>query len=379
MIYLDSSATSPVHEEVLEAMLPYLREEYGNPSSKYYLLADNAKKAVELAREKVAQLLGCEADEVIFTSGSTESNNMILKGILDYIGPTDNQHDSPSIVTSVVEHPSVLETCRYLESKNIFVKYLPTDQYGRIVMDDIKKELDEKKYKLVSVIWGNNELGSLNNIESVAKLCHEKNIFFHTDATQVVGKIPIHLKLNPGIRFLSLSAHKMSGPKGVGACFIRKETNEIYTKWPPLLHGGGQENNYRSGTLAVHNIVGLGKAAELAKKNLDRNSSLLSELESYFIQILKNKFKDLIKINNDVQKKIPGVLSIQFIGINNELLIKKLSPYVACSSGSACSSAKPSHVLSAVGLSLDEIRQTIRFSLHPGITKDDLDFFQQLN
>ncbi|UJF32658.1 cysteine desulfurase family protein [Paenibacillus hexagrammi] len=372
MIYMDNSATTAIYPEVLDAMMPYLREEYGNPSSKYYTLASNSKLAVEEARQKVAYLLGCEHDEIVFTSGATESNNMIIKGVLDYYNKNNG-----SIVTSSVEHPSVLETCNYLQSKGISVTYLAVDNMGRVSLDDIILAI-KKQPTLLSVIWGNNEVGSLNPIETIASDCDKNGILFHTDATQVVGKVEFQLSKIPGIRFLSLSGHKLHAPKGIGVAYIKKQTKEIYSKITPLLHGGGQENNYRSGTLAVHNIVGLGKAAEVAKLKQKNTVQHLLNLEKQLTILLKEKFHDKIKFNNDHSNKIPGILSIQFIGLNNELLIKKLAPYLAISTGSACSSSKPSHVLQEMGLPVSEIRQTLRISLSAINTTEDISFFNNL-
>jgi cysteine desulfurase len=372
MIYMDNSATTPLHPEVLDAMLPYLQEEFGNPSSKYYSLAENARKAVEKARSEVAKLLDCESDEIIFTSGATESNNMILKGVIDYYGD-----QRPSIVTTSVEHPSILDTCTYLETKGINVFYLKVDRFGRISLNDLEEAL-RNNITLVSIIWGNNEVGSLNHIHEIAALCEERSTLFHTDATQVIGKIPVSLRNNSGIRFASLSGHKIHGPKGIGVACIRKQSKEIYTRITPLLHGGGQENNYRSGSLAVHNIVGLGKAAEIASKNLEANRSHVNHLEQELVRILTFKFGDKVKFNQDETNKIPGIVNVQFVGLNNELLVKKLSPYICISTGSACSSSKPSHVLNAMGYSLHEIRQSVRISLSALNTKEDLNFFNNL-
>ncbi|MCD1261997.1 cysteine desulfurase [Paenibacillus athensensis] len=378
MIYLDHSATTPIHPDVLEAMLPFLQEEYGNPSSKYYALADNAKRAVTIAREQVASLINCHHDEVVFTSGATESNNMILKGVVDYYSEKPNY--SKQIITSAVEHPSVIETCAYLSSKGASVKYLAVDKFGRISTQQVEDMLyTQTPPLLISLIWGNNEVGSLNPIEEIALLCAKAKVFFHTDATQVAGKLPINLRQLPGLRFLSLSAHKLNGPKGIGAAIIRKQSEELYTKLTPLLHGGGQENEYRSGTLAVHNIVGFGKAAELAKSNLESNRKKLLELETLLTEILQTNLSGKVIFNHDTKEKLPGILSVQFKGVNNELLLKKLSKFAALSSGSACSSSKPSHVLQAMGKSLEEIRQTIRISMGPSIDPNNLNLFAQLN
>ncbi|WP_043934650.1 cysteine desulfurase family protein [Bacillus sp. EB01] len=372
MLYLDNSATTPVHPEVKNAMLPYLMEEFGNPSSKYYSVAENAKKAVKEARVNLAFLLGCSESEIIFTSGSTESNNMIIKGVAEEYSNKGNH-----IITSKVEHPSVLETCKYLEQKGYEVTYLDVDKYGRISTEALVKEIKESTI-LVSIIWGNNELGSLNDMEKIAEVCNEKNVFLHTDATQIVGKVDFSLSSLPGVTFLSCSAHKFHGPKGIGATFIRQDKYGILTKITPLLHGGGQEQGIRSGTLAVHNIVGMGKAAEISIKNLKQNIDKITELELYLTSILKEKFGDNISFNNDSLNKIPGIVSVLFKEVNNELLVKALAPTIAASTGSACSSSKPSHVLSSIGFTIDQVRSTIRFSLSSYINKDELNIFYKL-
>ncbi|CEH29397.1 cysteine desulfurase [Aneurinibacillus migulanus] len=373
MLYLDNSATTRLHPEVAAAMQPYLQEEYGNPSSKYYTLAENAKKAVEGARAEVAALLGCFSDEVIFTSGATESNNMVLKGVADYY-----QEQGKHIIISKVEHPSVIETCKYLETKGYKVTYLDVDMYGRVNMDQLEQVMIEDKPIIVSLLWGNNELGSLNDIKTASTLCERHHVFFHTDATQVVGKMSIQLEEIPGITFLSCSAHKIHGPKGIGAAIIRKQKGGYKTKLTPLLHGGGQENEYRSGTLAVHNIVGFGKAAELVREHVVENQQKLLELEKECRSILVEKFGERLVFNSDTENKIPGVISIQLKGVNNELFIRKTAEQLALSTGSACSSSKPSHVLSAVGKSLAEIRNTLRFSLSIFMEKEDLHIINQL-
>ncbi|NGZ74986.1 cysteine desulfurase family protein [Saccharibacillus alkalitolerans] len=376
MLYLDNSATTKIHPEVLEAMMPYLQEEYGNPSSKFYSLAENAKKAVAKAREQVASLLGCDPDEVVFTSGATESNNMIIKGIADYYGREDGANKR--LMTTKVEHPSVIETFNFLGERGYEVSFLDVDQYARVTVEQIKEAAAQTQPLLTSIMWGNNEIGSLNPIAELSALFEENGLFFHTDATQVIGKVPVDLKNLKGVRFLSMSGHKIGGPKGIGAAIIRKQSKEIYTRLTPLMHGGGQENNYRSGTLAVHNIVGLGKAAELAAANLEQNVQRLTELEQYLTDIFKTNLSGKIKFNSDEKDKIPGLISLQFIGVNNELLLKKLADYVALSSGSACSSSKPSHVLSAAGRSLEEVRQTIRISLEREVSEKDLFIFKKI-
>jgi cysteine desulfurase len=369
VIYLDNSATTPIDPEVSKAMWPYLTEEYGNPSSKYYTLAENAKKAVEEARGHVASLLSCQSDEVIFTSCATESNNFVLKGVAHYY-----KNNGKHIITSKIEHKSILETCKFLESEGFEVTYLDVDQYGQVQLETLKDAIREDTI-LISIMWGNNEIGTLNNIEELANYVkeHHSHIFFHTDATQVLGKIEVDLSKVP-VDFLSLSAHKMYGPKGIGACFIRKRELGLRTKITPLLHGGSQEDGYRSGTLSVHNIVGLGKSAEIAKVNLKEHQSKLLELESHLVSTLKENFPN-IKFNGHPEQKIPGVLNFTIPGISNELIIRSLKDEFAISTGSACSINEPSYVLTSIGLNIMEVKNSFRISLNKYITNKDIDRF----
>ncbi|AZR72162.1 cysteine desulfurase DndA [Anoxybacter fermentans] len=355
MIYLDNSATTKIDPRVLKAMLPYLQEEYGNPSAKYYTLAENAKRAVEKSRENLAKLINCEPDELIFTSGASESNNFILKGIADFYSNKGNH-----IITSLVEHSSILETCNYLESKGFEVTYLGVNQYGQVDPNELKKVIT-KKTILVSIIWGNNEIGTLNKIKEIGQICREHNVFFHSDATQVLGKIKIDVQDVP-VDFLSFSAHKLYGPKGIGACFIRKDELGLKREITPLIHGGGQEFGYRAGTLCTHNIVGFGKAAEIAYNEMDNYIPNIIKLENELKAKLESEIKG-IKFNGHPIEKIPGILSVTIPGVNNELLIRKLKNQVAFSTGSACSFNKPSKVLLAIGMNLKEIRNTIRISI----------------
>lgn len=372
MLYLDNSATTAVLPEVKEKMLTYLTEEFGNPSSKYYNLAVHAKEAIEEARKNVALLLNAKENEIFFTSGATESNNMILKGVADYYS-TKGKH----IITSKVEHKSVIDVCKFLETKNFEVTYLDVDQYGRINPDELLNTIREDTI-IVSIIWGNNELGSLNDIKQISQICYDRQVFFHTDATQVLGKFPIDLQSLKGISFLSCSAHKLHGPKGVGATFIRSDEFGNPIPITPLLHGGDQENGIRSGTQAVHNIVGFGEAARIAYENLEKNIHQLQNLEKKLTLLLKQNFGDKIVFNSDDKNKIPGIINVRFVGLNNEILLKTIAPVIAASTGSACSSTSPSHVLKATGLNLDEIRESVRFSLSPYISLSELDIFNEL-
>lgn len=372
MLYLDNSATTSILPEVKDKMLTYLTTEFGNPSGKYYALAENADYAIKDARFHVANLFHAKEIEVLFTSGATESNNMVLKGVADYYSSKGNH-----IVTSKTEHKAVLDVCEYLESKNFEVTFLDVDHYGRVNPKDVLNAIREDTI-LVSIIWGNNELGSLNDIQSISNICKEKEVFFHTDATQVVGKINVNWHELSGISFLSCSAHKMHGPKGIGAVLIRSDQYGKLIPITPLLHGGGQEQNIRSGTYSVHNIVGFGEASRIADENLESNKLKLQKLENTLINLLSTKFRDNVAFNSDNENKIPGIINVRFIGINNEILLKKLSPIIAASTGSACSSTKPSYVLQAVGLDLKGIRESVRFSLSPYTSIKELNLFEQL-
>lgn len=374
MIYFDNAATTPIDPEVREAMLPFLHSHFGNPSSKYYPIAELAKEAVHKARNHIADLLGCESDEIVFTSGSTESNNMILKGVAD-----EHWGSGKRIITSKAEHSSILDTTDYLQTKNLLIDKLDVDSYGRINPQALEELLrfHSKDLLLLSLIWGNNELGSLNDISTISNICKEYSVPFHTDATQTVGKHPINLS-HLSVNFMSLSSHKIHGPKGIGAAVIKKNNLGIRNPLVPLIHGGGQEFGYRSGTLNVPAIVGFGKAAEIAKKEWELNIKHLKLLEDYFSDKIKEKFSDILYFNSPLFDKLPGIINIRFKGIHNELLIKKMANYVALSSGSACSSSKPSHVLQSIGCKLDEIRSSLRISFSKYNTIEEIDQFIQL-
>lgn len=353
MIYLDSAATTKIDPEVLEEMMPYLQDLYGNPSAKY-LLAKQAADAVEQSREKVAHLINAETTEIVFTSGATEGNNFIIKGVADALS-----HKGKHIITSSIEHKSIIESCKYLEKHGYSVSYLKPDSTGKISPESLKSAISEGTI-LISLFWVNNELGTINPISQLAQICKERDIHFHTDATQAIGKEEIDLQKLP-ISSLSLSAHKVYGPKGVGACFLRKTKLGTKQSVTPLLHGGEQEFGYRGGTLAVPLIVGLGKAAEVAMRDHKKIVQHLTALESKIIQCLE-KTTDYI-LNGCPKNKAPGILSVTFPGVNNELLVKLLHSSVGISTGSACSSTKSSHVLSEVGFEPKTIQSTIRLSL----------------
>lgn len=357
MIYLDNNATTKVLPEVRDEMIKYLTEEYGNPSSKYYDLATTSSKAINDARINVSNLFDCESDEVIFTSGSTESNNFIIKGIADVQDSSKNH-----IITSKIEHPSVVNTVKYLETKGFHATFLNVNKSGIVELKDLEESITSQTF-LVSIMWVNNELGSINNIKEIAKLCKMKNIFLHVDATQAVGKVDVTLP--DGVNFVSFSAHKIYGPKGVGAAIIRKDREGLPVKITPLLHGGEQEGNLRAGTQSVHNIVGLGKACEIVRRDFNKNQKILHDQEEFLTNVLKEKLGDRIVFNSRNEHKVNGTLNFQIKGVRNVIFLKKIAPYIAASAGSACSITHPSYTLKAIGLTDDEIQQSIRFSLSP--------------
>lgn len=386
MIYLDNSATSNIHPEVLEAMLPYLKEEYGNPSSKYYTLAVNASHAVEESREKVAALIGAKPEEIVFTCGSTESTNMIIKGVSDYKRYYEKAGNH--IITSTVEHHATLNTCKFLNGEiysnkdasfSLFgtgqkvdrgyeVTFLDVNSFGQVVPQVFEAAIRPTTI-LASFIWANNEIGSINDIQTLCSVAHKHNIPLHADATQIVGKMPVNVSETP-VDYMSLSAHKFHGPKGVGAAFIRGDEYGL----PPIsafMHGGEQENGLRAGTLSVHNIVGLGKAAELARNNVLGYMQRLQKLEEQVRDFLYTK--DHVEILGDPKQHLPGVISvvIRSKDFDNERFIKRISSEYALSTGSACTAGMPSHVLQAIGHSEDTSR-VLRVSLSPENTVDQI-------
>lgn len=355
MIYLDNNATTKVLCEVKEAMLKYLADEYGNPSSQYYDLAVHANEALKAARENVSKLFGCNPDEVIFTSGSTEGNNMILKGIAD-------RATKRTIIVSNVEHSSILETVKYLETKGFIIKYVDVNNEGIVNPEKLEKMITNDTL-LVSIMWVNNELGSINDIERIADICKKNNVLFHTDATQAVGKV--NVELPDGVNFVTFSGHKIYAPKGIGAVIIRKDSEDKPINIAPLIHGGEQEFGLRAGTQSVHNIVGLSKACEIVMRDFEDNQSKLIEKEKFLVDLLKNKLGKQLKFNKSFDNKVHGVLNFQIKGVKNVIFLKKIAPYIAASAGSACSITNPSHVLKAIGLTTDEIQSSVRFSISP--------------
>lgn len=350
MIYLDSAASTPIHEEVLQEMLPYFKEQYGNPSS-IHRYGRLAAKAIDTARKRIAELINAKQNEILLTSGGTESNNTALFGIMQ-------QNKARQIITSDIEHDAILEPCKRLQREGFDVIYLPVDNYGTVDIEKLKNSIT-KETALVSIMFANNEVGTIQPIKEITQICKQHNILFHTDAIQAVGKIPIDVK-EIGVDLLSISSHKINGPKGIGALYIKNGT-----KLAPFILGGGQENGMRSGTENVANIVGFGKACYLAKENLDKNVIHMKNLRDHLISRIINEISH-VSINGSMENKTPNNTHFTFLGVNGEDLIIKLDEHgVAASTGSACSvkTQKASHVLMAMGFSHEQITGSLRMTV----------------
>ena len=364
MIYLDNAASTAVHPEVVKEMLPYFDIQYGNPSS-IHQFGRKAKNAIEKARKQVAALIGAEPDEITFTSGATESNNTIFLGCPKFQG---NKFELNHIITSSIEHDAVLEPLKEFVENGLQVTYLPVDEHGLVNPDDITKSINEQT-TIVSIMFANNEVGTIQPIKEISKICNKYQIPLHTDAVQAAGKVPINVK-ELGIDALSISSHKINGPKGVGALFIKKGFAV-----EAIIEGGGQENGIRSGTENVASIVGFGKACEIAKEKLSENISHFQTLHS---SMLSRIIKEIphVKLNGHPDKRIFNNIHLTFLGVNGEDLIIKLDEYgVAASTGSACSihTQKASHVLQAMGFNHEQITGSLRISFGYLNTLDEVD------
>ncbi len=350
MIYLDNAASTQIHNDVLNSMLPYLKEQYGNPSS-IHRYGRLTRKAIHKARKQIASLINADPAEILITSGGTESNNTALVGI-------SSQFPDSQIITSSIEHDAILEPCKKLNSKGFQVNYLPVDKFGMIDTSDLENIIS-KKTSLVSVMFGNNEVGTIQPISEIAKLCHENEIIFHTDAVQAVGKIPIDVK-ELGTDLLSISSHKLHGPKGIGALYIRDGV-----KIDPIILGGGQEFRLRSGTENVASIVGFGKACEIAQNHLIENNLLIKKLQNLLIVRILDEIPE-VTFNGHSESRLSNNTHFTFLGVNGEDLIIKLDEYgIAASTGSACSvnTQKASHVLESMGFSLEQITGSLRLTV----------------
>jgi cysteine desulfurase len=364
-IYMDNHATTPLDPRVLEAMMPYLTGIFGNAASRNHSFGWEAEQGVEKAREQIAKLIGATAKEIIFTSGATESTNLALKGVAEMYRERGNH-----IITQVTEHKATLDTCKKLEKLGFRVTYLPVQADGLIDIDDLKRAMDDQTI-VVSIMYANNEIGVVQPIAEIGKLCHEKGVIFHTDAVQAVGKIPVNVQTD-GIDLLSLSGHKIYGPKGVGALYVRRRNPRV--QLAEQINGGGHERGMRSGTLNVPGIVGLGAACEYCMNEMAEEAAREIELRDY----LKAKLEaalDYTQVNGNMEHHLPGNLNMSFVYVEGESLLMGIND-IAVSSGSACTSAtlEPSFVLKALGLGDDVAHSSIRFGLGRFNTKAEVDY-----
>ena len=366
-IYMDNQATTPVDPRVIEAMVPFLGEIYGNAASRNHAFGWAAEEAVDRGRSQIADLVGARPKEIIFTSGATESDNLAIKGVAEFYADKGNH-----IITAVTEHKAVLDTCQALERANIAeVTYLPVDQYGRVDVDDVKKAIRDETI-LISLMYANNEIGTLHPIREIGKLAKERGILFHCDATQGVGKIPVNVD-EDSIDLMSMSAHKMYGPKGCGALYVRSRRPRVRLR--AQMHGGGHERGMRSGTLNVAGIVGFGKACELCGQELEAEAGRLIALRQKLYNGLTENLED-VYLNGHPTERIPGNLNLSFSYVEGESFLMGLNREIALSSGSACTSAtlEPSYVLKALGVGEELAHTSIRFGLGRFNTEEDVDY-----
>lgn len=362
-VYFDNAATTKLDEEVLQKMIPYLKDNYGNASS-IYKLGRESKKAVEESREIIANILNCKPNEIYFTAGGSESDNTAIKGIA-----RANRKKGNHIITSKIEHPAVLETCKALEKEGFEVSYISVDENGIVNLEELKNAI-RSTTMLITIMFANNEIGTIQPIEEIGKIAKENNIYFHTDAVQAVGSIKVDVqKLN--IDSLSLSGHKFYGPKGIGALYVRGGV-----QFEKYISGGHQEKNKRAGTENVAGIVGMGEALKLAYRDLEEHNKKIKELRDYYVEQVKEKIP-YIKINGDMEKRLPGNSNISFRFIEGEGLLLNLDLKGICaSSGSACTSGSldPSHVLLAIGLPHEIAHGSLRVTIGKYNTKEEIDY-----
>ncbi len=367
-IYMDNNATTRTDPRVVEVMLPYFTEQFGNAASRHHVFGREAENAVEQAREQIAALIGASAKEIIFTSGATESDNLALKGVAAMYRKKGNH-----LITVTTEHRAVLDPCRRLEREGFQVTFLPVDKFGRVSAEQIAEALTDKTI-LVSVMAANNEIGTLQPIKEIGWLCKERGVFFHCDAVQAVGKVPIDVE-KMGIDLLSLSAHKFYGPKGVGALYVRSRNPRVRPE--PIIDGGGHERGLRSGTLPVPNIVGFGKACKLCQQQMSQEADRLLRLRERLHQGIVGQL-DHVFLNGHPVERLPGTLNLSFAYVQGEALLMNIRE-VAVSSGSACTSAnvEPSYVLKALGVADDLAHSSIRLGLGRFNTADEVDYVIQ--
>ena len=361
-IYLDHAATTPTHPEVVKAMLPYFTDVFGNPST-IYSYGQEAKGAIEEARAKVAELIGARGEEITFTSGGTEADNFALKGVV-----YANEHKGDHIITTSIEHHAVVESCKFLERRGFKVTYLPVDEHGLVDPDDVRKAITDKTI-LISVMHASNEVGTIEPVDEIGEIAREAGVYFHTDAVQTVGHIPVSVD-ELKVDLLSISAHKLYGPKGVGALYVRKGTKLV-----SLIHGGEQERGRRAGTENVPAIVGLGKAVELAGQEMGKEAERLAYLRDKLIEGLGEKI-DHIRLNGHPRKRLPNNVNVSVDFVEGESILLNLDlEGISASTGSACSSSslEPSHVLLALGLSPEQAHGSLRFTFGRENTEEDME------
>jgi cysteine desulfurase len=364
-IYMDNHATTPVDPRVLEAMMPYMTNVFGNAASRNHQFGWAAEEAVENARTQIAKLIGATAKEIIFTSGATESDNLAIKGVAEMYREKGNH-----IITAATEHKAVLDTCKRLEKYGYKVTYLPVQRDGLVNLDELKAAMTDKTI-LVTIMYANNEIGVLQPVEEIGKLCRERGIVFHTDATQAVGKVPVDVN-KQNIDVLSISAHKMYGPKGVGALYVRRKNPRVQLS--AIIDGGGHERGMRYGTLNVPGIVGLGKACELCMEEMPAESKRLTAMRDRLRKTIEKNL-DEVYVNGTYEHRLPGNLNMSFLYVEGESLLMGIND-IAVSSGSACTSAtlEPSYVLKALGLGDDLAHSSIRFGLGRFNTDAEVDY-----
>jgi cysteine desulfurase len=364
-IYMDNHATTRMDPRVLEAMLPYFTESFGNAASRNHEYGWVAEQGVEQSRERIAKLIGATSKEIIFTSGATESDNLAIKGVAEMYREKGNH-----IITQVTEHKAVLDTCKRLEKHGFRVTYLPVQKDGRIDLDDLKRAMDDKTI-LVTIMSANNEIGSLQPIREIGAICHEKGVFFHTDAVQAIGKVPFNV-IADNVDMASITGHKLYGPKGCGALYVRRKNPRV--QLVAQIDGGGHERGMRSGTLNVPGIVGLGKACELAMNEMEQETKYLIGLRNSLRDQIFAEL-DEVYINGSTEHRLPGNMNISFAYVEGESLLMGIND-IAVSSGSACTSAtlEPSYVLKALGAGDDLAHSSIRFGIGRFNTQVEVDY-----
>ena len=364
-IYMDNHATTRVDPRVVEEMLPYFTENFGNAASRNHEFGWVAEQAVEQARERIAKLIGATSKEIIFTSGATESNNLAIKGVAEMYREKGNH-----IITQATEHKAVLDTCKRLEKYGFRVTYLPVQKDGRIDLEDLKRAMDDKTI-LVTIMTANNEIGSLQPIREIGALCHERGVLFHTDAVQAIGKVPFNV-IQDNVDLASITAHKLYGPKGVGALYVRRKNPRV--QLVAQIDGGGHERGMRSGTLNVPGIVGLGKACAIAHEGMAEEAKKMAGLRDRLKDAIMGQL-DEVYINGSVEHRLPNNLNISFAYVEGESLLMGIND-IAVSSGSACTSAtlEPSYVLKALGAGDDLAHSSIRFGLGRFNTEAEVDY-----